>query len=595
MVKDITPAPFNIRTRVHEYGGGACVLHDDVVIFSNFSDQQLYIQPLSGESPVALTNTPDLRFANGTVDASRHRLITVIEDHSRDGQEPENKLGCVDINSGEVTILTQGHDFFSSPTLNADASQLAWITWDHPDMPWDETVLWLGDIDEQGLLINIQQVAGGQQDGNKVSLQQPCFSPSGELYFVSDKTGWWNLYRLDKNNSPGSEINICTLEAEFGLPHWVFAMHTYIFRNDNQILCIYSNKNEDQLAILDLNEQKLTDLSLPYTTIAGLSLDAGKQQVTFMGASPTKFPSVITTEIDSCKSSTIKQSSELKLSEGYFSTPQTIEFPTADNETAHAFFYPPANKDYKAGKEERPPLIVMLHGGPTGSTHNVLSLRTQFWTSRGFAILDVNYRGSTGYGRQYRDKLLNNWGIVDVEDTVSGCNFLGEKDLVDMERLAIRGGSAGGYTTLSALTFTNTFKAGASHFGVSDLEALAKDTHKFESRYLDSMIGPYPEALSVYQDRSPIHHVEKLESACIFFQGLEDKVVPPNQAEVMVDALKEKGIPVAYVPFEGEQHGFRLAANIKRCMDLELFFYAKIFGFTTADQIEPIEIMNLSG
>jgi dipeptidyl aminopeptidase/acylaminoacyl peptidase len=590
---DITPSPFNIRTRVHEYGGGSFVLHDDMIIFSNFSDQQLYIQSFNNEQPLKLTHSPDLRFANGVMDSARERLITVIEDHGGAVLEPENKIGSVDINSGQVTTLVQGHSFFSTPVLNPECDQLAWITWDHPDMPWDETILWLGDIDGEGLLTNIRQVSGGHADGKKVSVQQPCFSPSGDLYFISDKTGWWNIYHLDQNSPAEGGSNVYALEAEFGLPHWVFGLRTYDFLSTDQIICIYSRRNEDQLAILDLAKKELKDIPLPYSSISGLSLDVEKQHLLFMGASPTNFPGIITLDLGTTESTTIKTTTELDLEDGFFSTPQTIEFPTSNSETAHAFFYPPANKDYKAPEQERPPLIVMLHGGPTGATHNVLSLRTQFWTSRGFAILDVNYRGSTGYGREYRDKLLYNWGIVDVEDTVAGCNFLGGNDLVDMNRLAIRGGSAGGYTTLSALTFTDTFKAGASHFGVSDLEALAKDTHKFESRYLDSMIGPYPEALSVYQERSPIHHVEKLSSACIFFQGLEDQVVPPAQAEVMVDALKEKGIPVAYVPFEGEQHGFRKAPNIKRCLDLELFFYAKIFGFSTADQIEPVEIMNL--
>ncbi len=592
--RDINSSPFNIRTRVHEYGGGAYALYNDMVIFSNFSDQQLHIQHFADEQPRQLTDTPDLRFANGVIDASRHRLITVIEDHSSMGQEPENKLGSVDIVSGEVSILIRGHDFFSSPILNAEANQLAWITWDHPNMPWDESILWLADIDETGLLINIHQVAGGQIDGKKISVQQPCFSPSGDLHFISDKTGWWNIYCLNENTSPVTEVSVCKRDAEFGLPHWVFGLETYAFLSASQIICICSEKNEDRLAILDLSAGKLEDISQPYSGIDGLSLDAARQQVTFMGASPTEFPGIITLNIDTHESTTIKKTTVLDIDDGYLSTPRTIEFPTSNNETAHAFFYPPANKDYQAPAEERPPLIVMVHGGPTGATHNVLNLRTQYWTSRGFAILDVNYRGSTGYGRQYRDKLLNGWGIVDVEDTVSGCHFLGANDLVDMERLAIRGGSAGGYTALSALTFTDTFKAGASHFGVSDLEALAKDTHKFESRYLDGIVGPYPDALSIYHDRSPIHHVDKLSSACIFFQGLEDKVVPPAQAIMMVDALKEKGIPVAYVPFEGEQHGFRRAANIKRCLDLELFFYAKIFGFSTADQIEPIDIMNLT-
>ncbi|MCZ6501811.1 MAG: S9 family peptidase [Gammaproteobacteria bacterium] len=590
--RDITPAPFNMRTRVHEYGGGAWLLHENAVYFSNFSDQQVYKQLLCDEQPTQLTHQPGLRFANGTVDAARGRIIYVVEDHTAEDKEAENKLGAVNLETGDVVILADDHDFFASPTLSPDGSMLAWVTWDHPDMPWDETILWQADIGEDGQLLNIEKISGGNIEGQKISVQQPRFSPTGQLYFISDKSGWWNIFSWHE----GKETNVHELEAEFGQPHWGFGLRTYQFLGEEQIICVYGVKNVSKLGILDLLTGNLQDIDLPYSDIDGLSVRShGNQQVVFTGASASEFPGVVVLELVSGKTKVIKQSTVLELDKGYLSVPETIEFPAEDGEHAHAFHYPPANRDYEAPGDEKPPLIVMLHGGPTSATSNALNLRTQFWTSRGFAVLDVNYRGSTGYGREYRDKLLGNWGIVDVQDTVSGCNYLGSKNLVDMERLAIRGGSAGGYTTLSALTFTDTFKAGASHFGVSDLEALAKDTHKFESRYLDSVVGPYPEQLEVYQQRSPIHHVDRLSSACIFFQGLEDKVVPPNQAETMVEALKEKGIPVAYVPFEGEQHGFRRAENIKRCLDLELYFYSRIFGFTTADQIEPVEITNLPG
>ncbi|MCH7743691.1 MAG: S9 family peptidase [Proteobacteria bacterium] len=588
--KDINPAPFNIRTRVHEYGGGSWLLHENSVYFSNFSDQQIYQQYFDQAQPTQLTHQPGLRFADGVVDADRNRIIYVVEDHTAEDQEAENKLGAVDLETGEVLILAHGHDFFASPTLSPDGSRLAWITWDHPHMPWDETLLWQASIGEDGQLLNSEKVSGGDNEGEKISIQQPRYSPSGELYFVSDESGWWNIYCLRQ----GVQTNLHKLEAEFGQPHWVFGQCNYQFLNEEKIICTYGVKNVSKLATLDLVTGDLQDIALPYSDISDLSVQThGSQQVVFLGASATEFAGIVMLELASGTTQVIKQSITLQLDEGYLSVPETLEFPAADGGTAHAFFYPPANRDYESPDDERPPLIVMLHGGPTGATSNALSLKTQYWTSRGFALLDVNYRGSTGYGREYRDKLLGKWGIVDVQDTVSGCNYLGDKNLVDMERLAIRGGSAGGYTTLCALTFTDTFKAGASHFGVSDLEALAKDTHKFESRYLDSIVGAYPEELEVYRQRSPIHHVDQLSSACIFFQGLEDKVVPPNQAETMVEALKEKGLPVAYVPFEGEQHGFRRAENIKRCLDLELYFYSRIFGFTSADQIEPVKIMNL--
>jgi dipeptidyl aminopeptidase/acylaminoacyl peptidase len=468
--------------------------------------------------------------------------------------------------------------------------QHAFMTWDHPDMPWDETIIWLTTLNEAGMPGELNKVAGGKNGEQKISAQQPVFSPKGELFFISDISGWWNLYRQSSDQS------ICPMEAEFGSPHWGFGLHSYDFLNDSQIVCNYGIGNVCQLAVLDIETGNLNNLDLPYSDLGGISLN--DQTLTTGAASPITFPELITVNLQTGKHESFKQSTTLTLDEAYYSVPETITFPTANEQIAHGFYYPPTNKDYgdaveNKNSQDAPPLVVMMHGGPTGATHSVLNLRTQFWTSRGFAVLDLNYRGSTGYGRDYRDKLIRQWGIVDVEDAVYGAEYLVQQRKADKDRLAIRGGSAGGYTTLSALTFTNTFKAGASHYGVGDLEALAKDTHKFESRYLDSMIGAYPDEIEIYQARSPIHHVEQMASPCIFFQGLEDKVVPPNQAETMVEALAKKGVPVAYVPFEGEQHGFRIAENIKRCMDLELYFYGRVFGFSPADQIEPIAIVNL--
>jgi dipeptidyl aminopeptidase/acylaminoacyl peptidase len=290
---------------------------------------------------------------------------------------------------------------------------------------------------------------------------------------------------------------------------------------------------------------------------------------------------------------TIRASSEVAVEDEYLSLPQTIEFPTENNKTSYGYYYAPKNPDYEPPEGEKPPLIVISHGGPTGSTSTTMNLSTLYWTSRGFGVMDVNYGGSTGYGREYRQRLNGKWGVVDIDDCVNGANYLVERGLADGERLIIRGGSAGGYTTLGALTFRNVFNAGASYYGVSDLEALAVDTHKFESRYLDSMVGPYPGQKDLYIERSPIHHVKDLNTPLIFFQGLEDKVVPPNQAEMMVEALKKKGVPVAYVPFEGEQHGFRQAKNQQRALEAELYFYGKIFGFEPAGDITPVDIMNL--
>lgn len=582
--RDINPAPFNIRTRVHEYGGDAWLLHERTLYFSNFSDQHLYRQPLDDTEPTQLTHVEGLRFANGCVDSTRNRIIYVIEDHANT-DEVENTLGAVDLTTGEVTILTRGHDFYAAPVVSPDGERLAFMTWDHPNMPWDESVIWLASFNDDGQLAQPNPVAGGTQNDQKISVQQPQFSPAGVLHYISDESGWWNLYQHGEANS------LCAMEAEFGKPPWGFGLHTYDFLDPGHIVCLYRIANVSQLAILDTDTGACTPIELPYTDLTGISLH--DKTLMTRAASPVTSPELVKIDLETGQCAIFKRSTSVPFDPGYYSVPETIEFPTANEQTAHGFYYPPANKDYESVSGTAPPLVVMMHGGPTSATDSVLKLETQFWTSRGFSVLDVNYRGSSGYGRVYRETLIRQWGIVDVEDAVHGTQYLVQQGKADADRLAIRGRSAGGFTTLSALTFTDTFKAGASHFGVSDLEALVKETHKFESRYLDTMIGAYPEEIEVYTARSPIHHADQLASPCIFFQGLEDKVVPPNQAEILVADLTEKGIPVAYVPFEGEQHGFRDAANIKRTLDLELYFYGRIFGFTPADRIEPIPITNL--
>ena len=580
---DVTPSPFNARTRVHEYGGGAFVVADGTVYFSNFIDQRLYRQD-PGSQPRPITPEADLRYADGVIHRRRGRMICVREDHTVPGREAVNTLVSLQLEDGEGgEVLVFGNDFYSSPRLSPDGSRLAWLTWNHPNMPWDGTELWVGEIKEDGLLDRTDRVAGGVDE----SIFQPEYSPDGSLYFVSDRTGWWTLYRW----RDGRIELLCEMEAEFGVPQWLFGMSTYAFESAGHIICSYTQQGSWRLASLDTASGKLEVIDTPYTSIGFLRTAPGR--VVFLAGSPTEPPSVVQLDLATRELQVLRRSSKVTIDPNYLSIPRPIQFPTEHGLTAHGFFYAPRNREYVAPLGERPPLLVISHGGPTGATSSTFNLMVQYWTSRGIAVLDVNYGGSTGYGRAYRQRLAGQWGIVDVDDCVNSARYLVERGEVDADRLAIRGGSAGGYTTLCALTFRNVFKAGASYCGVSDTEALAKETHKFESRYLDRLIGPYPERRDLYRERSPINFTDRLSCPVIFFQGLEDKVVPPNQAELMVEALRAKGLPVAYVPFEGEQHGFRRAENIKRALDAELYFYSKIFGFELADPIEPVSIENL--
>lgn len=578
---DITPSPFNARTRVHEYGGGTFVVADGTVYFSNFADQRLYRKAANAE-PQPLTPAADMRYADAIIDRLRSRIICVRE-HT--GVETVNTLVSIGFEGGEdIQVLVSGNDFYSSPRLNPQGNQLCWISWNHPNMPWDGTQLWVAEVKADGSLGNQKRVAGGVNE----SIFQPEWSPDGILHFVSDRSGWWNLYRW----GAGGVEPLCEMAAEFGLPQWVFGMSTYAFESAGHIICTYTQQGRWHLASLDTTTQQLQVIDTPYTEISSLRADAGI--AVFCAASPTQSTSIVQMDLRTRHLSVLRRSSEMGIDLGYMSTPQSIEFPTENGLTAHAFFYPPQNRDYTAPALELPPLLVKSHGGPTAAVSSKLNLGIQYWTSRGFAVLDVNYGGSTGYGREYRQRLDYQWGIVDVDDCVNAARYLVERSEADGNRIAIAGGSAGGYTTLCALTFRDTFKAGASYYGVSDLEALAQDTHKFESRYLDRLVGPYPERRDLYWERSPIHFTDRLDCPVIFFQGLEDKIVLPNQAEMMVSALKAKGLPVAYVPFEGEQHGFRRAENIKRALDGEFYFYSRVFGFELADAVEPVPIENFS-
>ena len=579
---DVTPNSFNARTRVHEYGGGAFVVESDAVYFSNFADQRLYCQK-PGAQPEAITPQTGLRYADMIVDRRRQRIICVCEDHSNP-QQVVNSLVAVDLDrGGAIHQLVSGNDFYSSPRISPDGSRLAWLTWNHPDMPWDSAELWVGEISGEGSIGRATQIAGGYDE----SVCQPQFSPDGTLYFVSEQTGWWNLYRW--RDGRGQLLH--KMDAEFGVPLWTFGTSTYGFESAGRIICTYTKNGRSFLASLDTASLQLQTIETPYTYID--SLRVGPGYAVFVAGSPGEAMAVVRYELRTGEMQVLRRSIQMDVDRGYLSVPRAVEFPTGDGLTAHALFYGPMNQDFRGPAGERPPLIVVSHGGPTSSTSSALNLEKQYWTSRGFAVADVNYGGSTGYGRGYRKRLDEKWGVVDVDDCVNCGRYLVEKGEADPERTMIRGGSAGGYTTLAALTFRDFFRAGASYYGVSDLEGLAKDTHKFESRYLDRIVGPYPERRDVYQKRSPINFVESLSCPVIFFQGDEDKVVPPDQAETMVNALRQKGVPVAYILFRGEQHGFRKAENKKRALDAELYFYSRIFGFDLADPVEPVLIENL--
>lgn len=568
--KDILPEEYNARSRVHEYGGGAFTVSEGIVYFCNFSDQALY--QIAGKGIEKVCGDAGMRYANPLRDPKRNLLYAIQEEH-RSEHDVINTLVRV---GDDVKVIHEGHDFYSQPALHPDGTHLAFLTWDHPNMPWDRSTLWVGELTEEGDLINVKSVEGGENE----SFFQPGWSPDGVLHYVSDRTGWWNLYRAGEP--------LCPMEAEFGQPLWVFGMTNYHFLEDGRIGCVYTVKGTDNIGILDPKTKEMEEIDLPFTRYGSWTVQGNTFY--FTGASPVEMSVLCRYDAEGMKLERIRASKELKVDQEYLSAPETVEFPTEGGKSAFAFYYPPKNKDFEGS--DLPPLIVKSHGGPTARSVGVLSLEVQYWTTRGFGVLDVNYGGSTGYGREYRERLKGTWGVVDVDDCCNGALYLAKQGRVDGNRMAIKGGSAGGYTTLAALTFRDVFKAGASYYGVSDLEALANDTHKLESRYLDGLVGPYPEKKALYQQRSPIRHTDHLDCPVILLQGADDKVVPPSQAEMMFDALKGKGIPVAYILFEGEGHGFRSSENIRRAIDAELEFYSKIFGFKPADSLEPITLYN---
>ena len=599
---EVLPSKFSVGSRVHEYGGGSYCISDDSIYFVNSEDQNIYQHFYKGEAkPSQLSDNKNCRYADLTYDQSRQRIICVQEQHNKN-REPSNSIIALNLKTKNISTLISGNDFYSNPCLSPNQQQLCWLSWDHPNMPWDNTECWIADVNFEGHIVHHSHIAGGLDGGaarsnRGESIFQPRWHANGDLYFVSDRNNWWNIYCYQP--SLDRIISISNLEMEFATPQWVFGMSCYDFLSAESILACATQNGVWQLAHINLLTLKIDFIDINSSDIASITCN-GKQKAALFSAAANRARSLDQLVFDSntlSEQSTICLSSHHSIVESELSTPASFEFSTGKNplqkdqaDKAYGFFYPPTNDGFEDAADSKPPVVVLCHGGPTGAAETGLNLKIQYWTNRGFAVADINYRGSTGYGRDYRQKLHGQWGISDVEDVCAAVKHLAKHNLVDPDRAIIKGSSAGGFTVLAALTFSDTFKAGASLYGIGNLETLALDTHKFEARYMDSLVGAYPQDKQIYLDRSPLFHTEQLNCPVIFFQGSDDKVVPPNQAEAMVNALQAKGVPVAYVEFKGEGHGFRQADSIQRCLENELSFYAQIFGFTTDDTIAKVDI-----
>ncbi|KAL3675531.1 hypothetical protein R1sor_025479 [Riccia sorocarpa] len=606
--EDITPEGYNVRTIVHEYGGGAFAVGRDILVFSNYKDQRLYKQPLNADgAPVALTldyGQKKVRYADGVIDEQNNRYITVREDERESGREAKNEIVAVKLEgdpNAEPEVLITGNDFYAYPRISPDGKKLCWMEWSHPNMPWDKTSIWVGYISSNGNIVDAMCVAGGE-DGITEAPSEPRWSPAGELYFVSDRNnGWWNLYCWESTKNRVEPLY--PLEAEFTRPLWTFGNSNFGFivskhpELQNKVVCTYRQRGISVLGLLDLFTRSFSTIETPFSDIFGL-VTAG--EYVYISAGSTFHPESIA-KVKLLKNGGVNEYSlrwtsfeaDIDKFRPYISVPQVLEFQTkVEGETAFVNFYPPVNADYKPPPGEKPPLLLRSHGGPTGEAKTALSFSYQYWTSRGWAIADVNYSGSTGYGRGYRERLRGQWGVRDVGDCCSAAEFLAKQGLVDSKRLCIDGRSAGGYTTIASMVFSDTFAAGCSLYGLSDLSGFGEETHKFESRYVDILTGADKDKDALY-NRSPINFIDNFSCPIILFQGLEDKVVPPNQAELIYEAVKRKGLPVALIEYEGEQHGFLKAENIKNTLEQEMVFFARVIGgFKVADNITPVHIDN---
>jgi len=580
---DVAPG-HNVRTRVHEYGGGAYGVSGGVIVFSEFRDNRLLRMGSPADEPVALVSDPALRFADLALDLGRDRVYAVMEDQTESAIGARNLLVAVGLRDGNVSELAVGHDFYSDPKLSPDGSRIAFITWDFPQMPWDGTDLWVAEMATDGMLREPRHVAGGPSE----SVIQPRWAPDGSLVFSSDRSGWWNLYRWPGD---GTEVlPIAPMEAEIGGPQWVFGLSDYDIDDDGTIVAFAHGPDGARLlALAGADEPRA--IGFDEGSLAYLRMRAGL--LTAVAGDFTRPTAVVRIELATGREERLRETGELTVDPRYLSNPEHITFPTSGGRTAYGWYYPPTNPDVVAPAAELPPLVVMSHGGPTSEARTSLSFSRQVFTSRGFAVVDVDYGGSTGYGRAFRDQLREQWGVVDVDDCTAAAEWLASQGLVDPQRLAIRGGSAGGYTTLAALCFKDVFSAGTSFYGLGDLAAFTDITHKFESRYMDLLVGPYPEMAERYRERSPNEHSDRISCPVLVMQGADDKIVPPAQAEGIVEALRRNGLPHAYLLFEGEGHGFRMAQNQKRALEAELSFYAQVFGFELADDFEPLVVAGL--
>ncbi len=581
--RELSPVGINVRTMVHEYGGGAALHRGGIALAVSYADQRIWLladaaDPQGG--PRALTPQGD-RYADMDLSPDGAWIIAVRESVPAEG-EHQNEIVALPVKGGmeggEVRVMATGHDFFSTPRFSPAGDQICYLAWDHPDMPWDGTELWVAPFFD-GQPGAATKIAGGRAE----SIFQPCWSPRGALTYASDRSGWWNLYQ----RRDGEERALAPISADIGRPQWVFGMSSFGFSDEFTIIACVTEQAVDRLVRIYLDDGRVAPLETGLSSIEAIRV-AGSS-VALLGASAQQPEALILLDIETGQQSEIVRSSSLELDPTDIAHPEPLTFQSADGRAAHGFYYPPTSAGFQGPEGQLPPLIVQSHGGPTAHCTAALRISTQFWTSRGFGVVDVNYGGSTGYGRAYRRTLEGAWGIIDLEDCCGAARSLVAQGRVDGDRLAIRGGSAGGYTALCALTFTDVFAAGASFYGVADLEGLTRDTHKFESRYLDRLVGSYPAEISIYRERSPIHHVEQLRTPIIIFQGMEDKVVPPNQAEMMVEALQRREITYAYVTYPNEAHGFRKAETIESSLLSELAFYGHVFGFE-AESPEGLEI-----